>query len=82
VLAGQLPFVPPRRRAASFRSCLGAVARKSWDGGWAKEATVAEFPVSEELAGVLMSLVLGRLRELHWHPNADEWQYYISGRPA
>jgi oxalate decarboxylase len=20
------------------------------------------------------------LRELHWHPNADEWQYIISGR--
>jgi oxalate decarboxylase len=20
------------------------------------------------------------MRELHWHPNADEWQYYISGR--
>ena len=19
------------------------------------------------------------MRELHWHPNADEWQYYISG---
>jgi oxalate decarboxylase len=20
------------------------------------------------------------LRELHWHPNADEWQYYIAGQ--
>ena len=20
------------------------------------------------------------MRELHWHPNADEWQYYISGK--
>jgi oxalate decarboxylase len=19
------------------------------------------------------------MRELHWHPNADEWQYYIEG---
>jgi oxalate decarboxylase len=19
------------------------------------------------------------MRELHWHPNADEWQFYISG---
>ena len=19
------------------------------------------------------------MRELHWHPNADEWQYYLSG---
>ena len=23
-----------------------------------------------------------RMRELHWHPNADEWQYYISGQGA
>ncbi len=22
----------------------------------------------------------GGLRELHWHPNADEWQYYITGK--
>jgi oxalate decarboxylase len=21
----------------------------------------------------------GALRELHWHPNASEWQYYIGG---
>ena len=20
------------------------------------------------------------MRELHWHPNASEWQYYISGK--
>ncbi len=20
------------------------------------------------------------MRELHWHPNADEWQYYIKGK--
>jgi len=22
----------------------------------------------------------GALREMHWHPNADEWQYYLGGR--
>jgi oxalate decarboxylase len=22
----------------------------------------------------------GGPRELHWHPNADEWQYYVRGR--
>jgi oxalate decarboxylase len=21
----------------------------------------------------------GGMREMHWHPNADEWQYYIKG---
>jgi oxalate decarboxylase len=27
-----------------------------------------------------MTLKPGALRELHWHPNADEWQYVIQGR--
>ena len=22
----------------------------------------------------------GGLREMHWHPNADEWQYYLKGQ--
>src|SRR5262249_49979808 len=64
----------------SFRFQLGAVAPKTWDGGWAKEATVAEFPVSQAIAGVLMSLAPGGLRELHWHANAAEWAYVIKGQ--
>jgi oxalate decarboxylase len=64
----------------SFRFKLGEVTPKSWDGGWAKEATVAEFPVSQKLAGVLMSLMPGALRELHWHANAAEWAYVIKGQ--
>ena len=64
----------------SFRFPLGSQPAKIYDGGWAKEATVAEFPVSEELAGVLMQLSPGALRELHWHANAAEWAYVIKGR--
>ncbi len=26
-----------------------------------------------------VTLKPGGLRELHWHPNADEWQYYLAG---
>src|SRR5215472_13263038 len=64
----------------SFRFQLGAVAPKTWDGGWAKEATVVDFPVSQAIAGVLMSLVPGGSRELHWHANAAEWAYVIKGQ--
>jgi oxalate decarboxylase len=63
-----------------FRYALGTQDGKILDGGWAKEATVAEFPISEGLAGVLMSLTPGGLRELHWHANAAEWAYVIRGR--
>jgi oxalate decarboxylase len=85
-LAGAQPSFGPTpaplagAQLPSFRFQLGAVAAKSWDGGWAKEATVAEFPVSEKLAGVLMSLAPGGLRELHWHANAAEWAYMIKGQ--
>jgi len=29
---------------------------------------------------VRMDLKPGALREMHWHPHADEWQYYVKGR--
>lgn len=78
--SGPAPKVLTGKALPSFRFPLGARAAKTWDGGWAKEATVAEFPVSEKLAGVLMQLVPGGLRELHWHANAAEWAYVITGQ--
>jgi oxalate decarboxylase len=38
------------------------------------------FPMSQTVTGVILDLNPGGLRELHWHPNADEWQYVISGQ--
>lgn len=38
------------------------------------------FAISKTITGVILDLNPGGLRELHWHPNADEWQYVISGR--
>jgi oxalate decarboxylase len=38
------------------------------------------FPISQTITGVLLELDPGGLRELHWHPTADEWQYVIEGR--
>ena len=37
------------------------------------------FPISTTVTGVILDLEPGALRELHWHPNADEWQYVIEG---
>ena len=38
------------------------------------------FTVSERIAAALVEIEPGAMRELHWHPNADEWQYYLSGQ--
>ena len=37
------------------------------------------FPVATTIAAALVEVVPGGLREMHWHPNAAEWQYYIDG---
>lgn len=38
------------------------------------------FPASKTIAAALVEIEPGGLRELHWHPNTDEWQYYIEGQ--
>jgi oxalate decarboxylase len=37
------------------------------------------FPLVK-LAAALVTLKPGGLRELHWHPNSSEWQYWIAGK--
>ena len=37
------------------------------------------FPISATIAAAHVIVRPGAMREMHWHPNADEWQYYIAG---
>jgi oxalate decarboxylase len=53
--------------------------KRSYPGGWAREATVKQFPISKGLAGVDMLLQSGATRELHWHAIAAEWAYMLDG---
>jgi oxalate decarboxylase len=38
------------------------------------------FPASKTISAVLVEIEPGGMRELHWHPNTNEWQYYIEGQ--
>ena len=38
-----------------------------------------EFPISATMTGALLVIKPGALRELHWHPNAAEWQFWLKG---
>jgi oxalate decarboxylase len=40
----------------------------------------SNFPAAAKIAAAYVTVKPGGLRELHWHPNADEWQYYIAGQ--
>jgi oxalate decarboxylase len=40
----------------------------------------SNFKISTTIAAAIVTVKPGGMRELHWHPNADEWQFYISGK--
>ena len=78
------PRLPPKRVRHRPTPCRHFAFR--WKSnrprpakGARHEASAREFPVSTGIAGVLMRLRPGALRELHWHANAAEWAYVIKG---
>jgi oxalate decarboxylase len=60
-------------------SMSGAPARRSNRSGSIQVVDSTTFKVSTTTAASLITLKPGALREMHWHPNADEWQYWIKG---
>jgi oxalate decarboxylase len=48
-------------------------------GGEVRIADSHNFPISSTMAAALVDVRPDGMRELHWHPNADEWQYWVSG---
>ncbi|GAB1736365.1 hypothetical protein NU219Hw_g7027t1 [Hortaea werneckii] len=49
-------------------------------GGQAKIVDSRNFPISKTIAAGHLDIEPGALREMHWHPNADEWSFFIRGR--
>jgi len=47
--------------------------------GAVRIADSTNFRVSTTVAATQVTIKPGGLREMHWHPNADEWQYWIKG---
>lgn len=69
--------VGPVPRSFSYR--LQEQPPISASGGSVRIADSSNFAASEKIAAVQVDVEPGGMRELHWHPNSDEWQYYISG---
>jgi len=64
--------VPPFKYPFSFSH------KRLHSGGWSREVTLRELPVSKSMAGVDMRLTAGGIRELHWH-TAAEWAFMLYG---
>ncbi|KAK1750306.1 oxalate decarboxylase OxdC 1 [Echria macrotheca] len=49
-------------------------------GGEVRIADSRNFPISKTVASAHVVIQPGALREMHWHPNADEWSFFLRGR--
>jgi len=87
--------VVPGSLEADQKAAAGALGKSSSDfafrtmdmpptkrtkGGEVRIVDSSTFKTSTNVAMAMVTVHPGGLRELHWHPNADEWQYYISGK--
>ena len=83
--------VPPEKQSTPLQgwnqspvthkfSLLEQQSHRIYEGGreWRVDST--NFPISTTVTGIILELEPGALRELHWHPSADEWQYVLEGK--
>jgi oxalate decarboxylase len=61
-------------------SMLKMKPTKSSKSGEVRIVDSSHFPASANIAAAHVIVKPGGLREMHWHPNADEWQYYVQGK--
>ncbi len=64
----------------SFSYRLMAQQPIKMESGSVRIADTSVFPVSTTIAAALVEVEPGGMRELHWHPNTDEWNYFIEGQ--
>jgi len=50
------------------------------NGGEVRIVDTSNFPISANITAAQVTLKPGAIRELHWHPNVSEWQYWIKGK--
>lgn len=72
----QSPEAPPNPFMYSLAS--GPITHQT-KGGFVQIQDSHNFKVATTVAAALVTVHPGGMREMHWHPNADEWQYYIKG---
>jgi oxalate decarboxylase len=72
------PSTDSKSLVQNFKYPFSFANKRVYEGGWSREVTVRELPVSKSMAGVNMRLTAGGVRELHWHTSA-EWAIMLYG---
>jgi oxalate decarboxylase len=75
VVRAQLPNNPPPQPYVFHASKL---APSKFEGGATKIVDSRQFPETT-LSALIIDLEPGAMREIHWHPDSDELQYYLAG---
>src|SRR5207253_5417264 len=65
------PATDSKSLVQNFKYPFSFANKRVYEGGWSREVTVRELPVSKTMAGVNMRLTAGGFRELHWHTASE-----------
>src|SRR5436190_24379451 len=72
------PATDTKELVPEFKYPFSFANKRAYEGGWSREVTVRELPISKTIAGVNMRLTPGGFRELHWH-TTSEWAIRPAG---
>ena len=78
-IADVAKFAAKPKVSYTFKASTMEPTRQS-DAGNVKIIDSRNFPASQKIASAIVTLKPGCIREMHWHPNGSEWQYWIKGK--
>ncbi|MBN9378579.1 MAG: hypothetical protein BGO14_08795 [Chlamydiales bacterium 38-26] len=76
--SSEIPPSTDRGDVPNFWFPFARAHKRLQEGGWARQVTIRDLPISTTIAGVNMRLLSGAIRELHWH-QANEWALMLYG---
>lgn len=79
-LSSDKVIAPAGPTPISFSHHMLAQEPMRMKGGTVRITDSSNFPAAPTIAAALVEVEPGGMREMHWHPTNDEWQYYIEGR--
>jgi oxalate decarboxylase family bicupin protein len=73
-------MVIPNDTPMAFTFAMSQVNATPAPGGSYKVVDSRTFPVSTTVCSAEVTVEVGGMRELHWHPTEPEWTFFISGQ--
>ncbi|KAG5985547.1 hypothetical protein E4U52_001233 [Claviceps spartinae] len=63
-----------------FSFALSKMNATQFEGGSVKIVDSTTFKISKTIAAAEVTVEPGAMRELHWHPTQDEWDFFLEGQ--